>query len=43
VVIGISSSPIVNPGDAICHVVRLKKSLAMVEQALGKRRSPARS
>jgi len=37
-VIGISNSPIVNPGDAICHVVRLRKSLATVEHALGRRR-----
>lgn len=37
-VIGTTSSPIVNPGMPICHIVRLRKSLATVERALDRRR-----
>ena len=38
-VIGTTSSPIVNPGMPICHIVRLKKTLSTVERALDRRRS----
>jgi predicted deacylase len=38
-VIGTTSSPIVNPGAPICHIVKLKKSLEAIERAIGRRRS----
>jgi hypothetical protein len=31
-IIGITTVPMVNPGDAICHVAKLEKTLAMVER-----------
>ena len=31
-VIGITTMPMVNPGDAICHIAKLEKTLAMVER-----------
>jgi predicted deacylase len=41
-VIGTTTSPIVNPGMPICHIVRLRKTLATVERALDRRRSPGK-
>lgn len=34
-VIGVTTSPLVVPGDAVCHVARLDKSLHLVEKVLG--------
>ena len=31
-VIGTTTVPMVNPGDAICHVAKLEKTLATVER-----------
>ena len=30
-IIGITTMPMVNPGDAICHIAKLEKTLATVE------------
>ncbi len=39
-VVGLTVNPLVNPGSPVCHLVKLDKTLPVVEEALG--RSPER-